>query len=239
MRPGVRLPGLEIDMASRRLSLFSTIASKFLIALTGLSLVGFLCIHLIGNLLLYFGPAKFNAYSHALITNPFVIPAEIGLAAIFILHMLEAGMMWFSDRAARPIAYQHAQPAGGSSRKSLASSTMIWTGSTMLIFLIIHIGTMKYGVSYPTLVHGEPGRDLSRLVVEVFQNPLWVTFYAVCMVAVGFHVWHAFSSAFESLGLNHPNLTPKVLKAGKLLSLVLGTGFFSIPIWMFFIGGRS
>jgi succinate dehydrogenase / fumarate reductase, cytochrome b subunit len=226
-------------MAPRRLSPFSTIASKFLIASTGLCLVGFLCVHLIGNLMLYLGPATFNAYSHALITNPLVIPAEIGLLAIVVLHMLEASMMWFSDRAARPIAYQHKQRAGGSSRKSLASSTMIWTGSTTIVFLIIHIGTMKYGAWYPTLVHGQPGRDLSRLVVEVFRNPLWVAFYSVCMVAVGFHLWHAFSSAFESLGLNHPTLTPKVLKAGKVLAVVLGAGFFSIPIWLFFIGGRS
>ena len=67
------------------MSLFSTVATKVLIALTGLSLVGFLCVHLAGNLLLYFGPATFNAYSHALISNPFVIPLEIGLLAIFVI----------------------------------------------------------------------------------------------------------------------------------------------------------
>ena len=238
MPPG-RSPGLEIDMAPRRLSPFSTIASKFLIALTGLSLVGFLCVHLIGNLLLYLGPAKFNAYSHALISNPLVIPAEIGLAAIFLLHVLEASLMWFSDRRARPVAYQQKKYAGGKSRKSVSSSTMIWTGSTTLVFLVVHIGTMKYGAWYTTLVHGEPGRDLYRLVIEVFRSPLWVGFYSVCMVAVGFHLWHAFSSAFESLGLDHPTLTPKVLKAGKILAIVIGTGFFSIPIWLHFFGGRS
>jgi succinate dehydrogenase / fumarate reductase cytochrome b subunit len=198
---------LEIDMTPRRLSPFSTIASKFLIALTGLSLVGFLCVHLIGNLLLYIGPAKFNAYSHALISNPLVIPAEIGLAAIFLLHMLEASLMWFSDRKARPVAYQQKRYAGGTSRT--------------------------------TAIHGEPGRDLYRLVIEVFRNPLWVGFYAVCMVAVGFHLWHAFSSAFESLGIDHPKLTPTLLKAGKILAIILGTGFFSIPIVLHFVGGRS
>ena len=226
-------------MAPRRLSPFSTIASKFLIALTGLSLVGFLCVHLIGNLLLYVGPETFNAYSHALISNPLVIPAEIGLSALFLLHVLEASLMWFSDRRARPVAYQQKRYAGGTSRKSIASSTMIWTGSTMLIFLVVHVGTMKYGAWYTTFIHGEPGRDLNRLVIETFQNPLWVVFYAVCMVAVGFHLWHAFSSAFESLGLDHPTLTPKILKAGKILAILLGTGFFSIPIYLYFFGGRS
>jgi len=73
----------------------------------------------------------------------------------------------------------------------------------------------------------------------VFRSPAWVAFYAVCMVAVGFHLWHAFSSAFESLGIDHPTLTPKVLKAGKILAIILGTGFFSLPIYLFFFGGRS
>ena len=161
-------------MASRRLSPLSTIASKVLIALTGLSMVGFLCVHLIGNLLLFIGPAKFNAYSHALITNPFVIPAEIGLSLILVLHVLEASLMWFSDRRARPIAYQRKERAGGASRKTLASSTMIWTGTVTLIFLVVHVGTMKYGAYFATTVHGEEARDLYRLVIETFQNPIWV-----------------------------------------------------------------
>ena len=70
--------------------------------LTGLSLVGFLCVHLAGNLLLYFGPAKFNAYSHALISNPLVIPLELGLLAIFLLHVLQAVTNWWSDRRRAP-----------------------------------------------------------------------------------------------------------------------------------------
>lgn len=224
-------------MAPRRLSLFSTVATKVLIALTGLSLVGFLCVHLIGNLLLYFGPAKFNAYSHVLISNPLVIPAEIGLTAIFLIHVFEAVTMWFSNRSARPIDYTNKQGAGGVSRKSTASSTMIWTGSITATFLVVHVTTMKYGAWYT--VGDTEVRDLYRLVVETFRNPAWAGLYAVCMVVVGFHLWHGFSSAFESLGLNHPSLTPKVLKVGKVLALVLGAGFLSIPIWLFFIGGRS
>jgi succinate dehydrogenase / fumarate reductase cytochrome b subunit len=224
-------------MAPRRLSLFSTVATKILIALTGLSLVGFLCVHLMGNLLLYFGPAKFNAYSHILISNPLVIPAEIGLTAIFLLHIFEAVTMWFQNRSARPIDYVNKQGAGGASRKSLASSTMIWTGSITAVFLVVHVTTMKYGAWYT--VGDTEVRDLYRLVVETFQNPAWAGLYAICMVVVGFHLWHGFSSAFESLGLNHPNLTPKILKVGKVLALIMGAGFLSIPIWLFFIGGRS
>jgi len=224
-------------MATRRLSLFSTVATKILIALTGLSLVGFLCVHLIGNLLLYAGPDTFNAYAHVLISNPLVIPAEIGLVALFLIHVFEAVTMWIQNQSARPVAYVNKRWAGGKSRKSVASATMIWTGTITALFLIIHVATMKYGAYYA--VGDTEVRDLHRLVVETLQQPAWAVSYALCMVVVGFHLWHGVSSAFESLGLNHPNLTSKVLAAGKVLAIVIGAGFLSIPIWLFFMGSRS
>jgi succinate dehydrogenase / fumarate reductase, cytochrome b subunit len=233
------VPGLEIDMAPRRQWLFSTVATKVLVGLTGLSLVAFLCVHLAGNLLLYFGPAKFNAYSHALISNPFVVPMELGLLALFIVHVLEAATNWWADRGARPVAYQIKRGAGGRSRKSVASTTMIWTGSTMFVFVAVHVATMKYGASYPASIHGEAGRDLYRLVRETFQSPAWVAFYAACMAAVGFHLWHGVSSAFESLGLDGPRFTPRVVALGKVLAALLGAGFFFLPLYMHFFGGRS
>jgi succinate dehydrogenase / fumarate reductase cytochrome b subunit len=238
LRPA-RAPGLEIDMAPRRQWLFSTVATKVLVGLTGLSLVGFLCVHLAGNLLLYVGPATFNAYSHALISNPFVIPLELGLLALFVVHVLQAVTNWWSDRRARPIAYQVKRGAGGRSRKSAASTTMIWTGPILFVFVAVHVATMKYGAWYPATIHGEEGRDLYRLVTEVFRNPAWVAFYAACMAAVGFHLWHGVSSAFESLGLNGPRFTPRVVTAGKVLAALVGAGFFLIPLYLFFIGGRS
>jgi succinate dehydrogenase / fumarate reductase cytochrome b subunit len=98
---------------------------------------------------------------------------------------------------------------------------------------------MKYGAWYPATIHGEEGRDLYRLVLEVFRSPAWVAFYAACMAVVGFHVWHGFSSAFESLGLNGPRFTPRIVAFGKLLAVLLGAGFFFIPLYLFFLGGRS
>jgi succinate dehydrogenase / fumarate reductase, cytochrome b subunit len=233
------VPGLEIDMAPRRQWLFSTVATKVVIGVTGLSLIGFLCVHLAGNLLLLVGPGKFNAYSHALISNPFVIPLELGLLAIFVMHVLEAVTMWWTDRDARPIAYRVKRNAGGRSRKSLASSTMIWTGPVIFVFVAAHVATMKYGASYPALIHGEEGRDLYRLVAETFRRPAWLAFYLPCMAAVGFHLWHGFSSAFESLGLSGPRFTPWAVAVGKVLAVAVGAGFFLLPLYMFFFGSRS
>jgi succinate dehydrogenase / fumarate reductase cytochrome b subunit len=237
--PGARVLLLEIDMSSRRQWLFSTVATKVLLGFTGLSLVGFLCVHLAGNLLLIVGPAAFNAYSHALITNPFVIPMELGLLALFVTHVFQAVTNWWADRGARPVAYQVKRGAGGRSRKSVASTTMIWTGSIMFAFVAIHIATMKYGAFYPASIHGEDGRDLYRLVREVFARPGWVGFYVACMAVVGFHLWHGVSSAFESLGLNGPRFTPRAVAAGKVLAVALGSGFFFLPLYLFFLGGRS
>ncbi len=226
-------------MPPRRTYLLSTVATKVILGFTGLSFVGFLCVHLAGNLLLYFGPAKFNAYSHALISNPFIVPLELGLLALFVTHVLEAVTNWWADRSARPIPYQVKRPAGGRSRKSFASTTMIWTGSIMFVFIAVHVATMKYGPWYYAEIHGTEGRDLFRLVKETFQRPLWLAFYLPCLAAVGFHVWHGFSSALESLGLDDSRVTPKVLAAGKVLGVLLACGFLSIPIWLFFFGGRS
>ena len=226
-------------MGSRQSSLFSTVATKILIALTGLSLGLFLCVHLFGNLLLYAGPSYFNAWGQALVSNPFVIPAEIGIALLIVIHALETVTLWWTNRDARPVPYQAKVWAGGKSRKSLASTTMIWTGSIMFVFLAIHVATMKYGKDYPAMVHGVPARDLDRLVREFFSDWRWVAFYVPCVGVTGFHLWHGFASGFESLGLNHPNLTPRVLKIGKVLAVIIGAGFVSIPLVLFFFRSRS
>jgi len=95
---------------------------------------------------------------------------------------------------------------------------MIWTARCCSCFVAVHVATMKYGAWYPATIHGEDGRDLYRLVTEVFRQPGWVAFYLVCMAGVGVHLWHGFSSAFESLGLNGPRFTPGAVLAGKVLA---------------------
>jgi len=173
LAPGTGVPGQEIDMAPRRQWLFSTVATKVLVALTGLSLIGFLCVHLAGNLLLYLGPAKFNAYSHALISNLSSSRSNSACWPFFVTHVLQAVTNWWSDRGARPIAYQVKRGAGGRSRKSAASEHDDLTGSVMFVFVAVHIATMKYGAWYPQS-STRRGRDLYRLVREVFGTPRWV-----------------------------------------------------------------
>ena len=215
----------------------TSVGSKFLVALTGLSLVGFLILHLAGNLLILAGPEKFNAYSHALISNPLVIPAELGLIALLLIHVFKAAQHVVRGRVARPQPYTRQVWAGGPSRKSVGSATMFISGVIVLVFLVLHIATLKFGAYYaasPSASGADDVRDLYRLVIEVFQSPAVVVFYVVAMVVVGLHLRHGISSAFQSLGMMGPGWTPVILSSGLWLAVILAAGFAVIPVWVYF-----
>jgi succinate dehydrogenase / fumarate reductase cytochrome b subunit len=222
----------------RRPSFFSSsVGSKYLVAFTGLSLVGFLVVHLAGNLLVYVSPEAFNHYSDTLIKNPLVIPAELGLVALFLLHAYKAVRVFLGGQAARPVAYAKKARAGHTSRKSWASTTMILSGGFLFLFVPLHLKTFKYGAYYEA---PEPGvRDLFRLTAEIFSHPGYVVFCLIGMAIVGFHLWHGVSSAFQSLGIDRPGWGPVLRRIGWTVAIVLAAGFFSIPLYFYFLGARS
>ena len=209
----------------------TTVGTKLLIALTGLALVGFLIFHLAGNLLLFWGPVAYNEHAHALISNPLVIPAELGLIAIFLLHAGKAVANFFSNRGARRRPYESKAWAGGPSRKTWASTSMIVSGLVMLLFVPLHLATFKYGPAYGA---PEPGvRDLYRLLIEVFQSPGYVVFYVVTMAVIGLHLRHGVSSSLQSLGLIPERWTRAFLLAGLAIAVVVGAGFLVVPVYIY------
>lgn len=213
----------------------TSVGSKILIALTGLGLGIFLIAHLAGNLLFLAGPAAFNEYSHKLISNPLVYVAEAGLIAIFLLHIVKAVAGFMANQSARPQPYaarKWAKAKSPKSRKSLASTTMILTGTITLLFVVSHLFTFKFGTYYET---PEGIRDLYRLQVEIFTNPGYVAFYLVAMGVIFFHLWHGLSSAAQSLGIDHPHWTPRFLVLGRVLTAAIAGGFFMLPIATFLI----
>jgi succinate dehydrogenase / fumarate reductase, cytochrome b subunit len=213
----------------------SSVGTKVIIALSGLALVGYLVLHLAGNLFIFLGPASLNGWGHTLISNPLVIPAEIGLAIIFLIHVTKSVLMWWENRRARPVGYDEKRWAGHTSRKTFSSTTMIWTGLVIFTFVVIHVAAFKYGAFYEP-PEFEPGvRDLYQLVVGTFLNPGWALFYVAVIALVGLHLWHAVSSAFQSLGADGPRFTPFILRAGIIVALGLGAGFAFIPIWVYFL----
>lgn len=238
----------SLTLAGARRSFFnSSVGTKVLIGITGLLLFLYLLLHIGGNLLVFFGPQIFNGYSYFLIHNPLLVPVEICLAAVFLLHVYKAVTNWWANRQARPKNYYRASRrlfgwgwAGGTSRKSIASSTMIFTGTITLLFIILHLKQFRFGTEYTVLdpASGNEIRDLYRTEVENFSNLLNVIVYVICMVVVGSHIWHGFSSAFNSLGADHPRYTPWVLRAGKVFAILIAGGFIIIPIWVYAYGGR-
>src|SRR6266849_2274748 len=173
-------------MSSRLGAFSSSVGTKIIIGLTGLALFLYLVTHIAGNLLVFLGPTIFNQYSHTLLNNPLIPIVEIGLVFIFIIHVFKAVQMFLSNQQARPVAYVRRKSAGRPSRKSVASSTMILSGLWLLVFVVIHVRQFKYGAEYVTPETGI--RDLYRLEMENFANPLLVTFYALSMLIVGSHL---------------------------------------------------
>jgi len=223
-------------MTTRSARWSSTLGQKYLIATTGLLLLLYLVLHLAGNLLLLLGPATFNGYAHALISNPLIVPIEIGLALVFVLHVYNTVTRWWADRKARPDRYHVSHWSGQrSSRKTVASTTMIYTGLLTLVFVVLHVRVFKYGTYYA--VPGSDQRDLYRLVIVFFHDPVNVALYEACLALLGLHLWHGFSSAMESLGVDHPRYNKRVLAAGKVLAVLIGGGFCFIPLWVYVFRG--
>lgn len=220
-------------MPSRFRRVFSSsVGTKLLIGLTGLALFVYMVLHLAGNALIFAGVDIFNAYSHTLISNPLILPIEIGLLAVFLVHIYKAATMWTRNQAARPVGYLKKELAGHTSRKTLSSTTMIWSGLVILVFVIIHVKQFKFGSFYQ--VTDSDVRDLARTEIEVFQNPAWVALYVVATLLVGLHLRHGFASAFQSLGLDHPLYTRRLTALGILFALLIGVGLASIPVWVYF-----
>jgi succinate dehydrogenase / fumarate reductase cytochrome b subunit len=209
------------------------IGRKVLMAATGLLLIGFLVAHLAGNLLVFVGPEAFNHYSHTLVSTPLVYLAEAGLLVLFVAHLVSGIAVTRANRAARPVPYHRRVPAGHTSNKTLASTTMILSGLVVLVFVPLHLETFKFGPYYEWAADPEI-RDLHRLVIAVFQSPLYVAWYVTAMAVIGFHLWHGFGSGFESLGI----ASRKPLRRfGQILAVVLSGGFLIIPVVIFLTGG--
>ena len=218
-------------MSSFRRVFSSSVGTKLLIGLTGLLLFAYLLLHLAGNLLVFAGQDTFNEYSHMLISNPLVVPVEIALLLVFLLHVYKTVVMWLGNQSARPVAPEQKTWAGHTSRKSVSSTTMIWTGLVTFFFVAVHLKQFKFGPWYE--IGDPPVRDLYRMEVEVFTSPLWVGFYVLCAVLVGFHLRHGISSAFQSLGADHPIYTKRLVLLGTILAVLIGAGFALIPIWVY------
>ncbi|MBK9292827.1 MAG: succinate dehydrogenase cytochrome b subunit [Oligoflexia bacterium] len=219
-------------MIPLRKALTSSVGKKFLMALTGLSLVLFLITHLMGNAILYTkNPELFNSYSKKLheALGPLLYVAEVGLLAVIIIHIITALTLKKQNSEARPINYAETKTKGGPTRANAASKNMIITGIALLGFLVLHIWQMKFGSGKPEAVEA----NLYNVVYAVFKSPIFVGIYMFIMILLGMHLRHGFWSAFQSLGAINPRFDKPITLAGYLLAAILAFGFLGIPIWLF------
>jgi len=205
-------------------TLGTSIGKKLMMAVTGLSFIGFLTLHLAGNLSIYGGPDSFNAYAehlHAL--GPLLIIAEWILLTLAMVHVLTGTVLFLQNLAARPQRYRANKRAGG---RTIGSATMPYTGILILLFVIFHLANFHFVDKSHTTIF--------QIVSQAFADPVYVAIYVLSMVVVAFHISHGFWSLFQTLGLNHPKYMPTVMAAGTIISLILGIGFGFLPIYISF-----
>ncbi|NCN95087.1 MAG: succinate dehydrogenase cytochrome b subunit [Bdellovibrionales bacterium] len=211
----------------------STIGRKQLVGLAGLALAGFVFAHMLGNLLILVSPRAYNEYGHALVSNPLIYIAEAGLVAFFVVHVILAVVLTLRNRNSREVKY--AMAASGDKKTSLVKKSLWAQGMILLIFVVLHIITFKYGEFYSVNYGNGEIRDLHRLVVEVFQLPGYVVWYVISLVLLGYHLSHGVASSFQTLGLSHPKYTPKIKLGSLLFALVVSAGFIIQPIYVYLL----
>lgn len=208
----------------------SSIGKKIMVALAGLLLCGFLITHLAGNLFLFAGGPAFDRYAEFLESNPLLPLAEGGLLVLFLVHAALALRAWRANRAARPVGYRSCADKGS---RTPGSRTMAASGSLVLIFILVHVATIKYQIG------GAKGPDLFAHVTGWFAHPLYAGFYVLALAGLGLHLSHGAQSAVQTLGLNHPRYTPAVKKLGLAFAAAVALGFASMPIYFGFLGGAK
>ncbi len=218
----------------------SSIGKKFTMGLTGLFLISFLVIHCTVNSMVFFndGGEMFNFYAHFMSHNYIVRVLEIGLFAGLVTHIIQGLLLWRQNTVARPIQYN---VNGASANTTWYSRSMGLLGTLLLFFLILHIS--KFFVNTKIALYGNHGENdaaynLFNEMRDEFQN-LWVVIaYTVGVISLFWHLLHGFSSAFQTMGINHKKYTPIIKTIGIGFSAIVCVLFALIPI-AFYLGWIS
>ena len=204
----------------------SSIGKKLLMAVTGLSFIGFLAAHLAGNLTIYAGGTAFNAYAEKLHSlGPILTLFELGLLVFALIHVITGITLFFQNLKARSVPYQKDQAAGG---RTWSSVTMPYTGFIILGFVVFHLINFSFV--------DKTDRTIFEIVRSAFANPVYMIIYVLVMIIVALHVRHGFWSAFQTLGANHPKYMPAMMALSVIVGLLIGFGFGLLPIYIWTLG---
>lgn len=174
----------------------SSLGKKYIMALTGFLLGGFLVVHTIGNATIFWGREAFNSYAHHLHSLGIFIPIfNIGLLAIFLLHVITGVLLWLQNRSARGSQKYEVQANPGG--RTWGSQTMIYTGAAILVFLLIHLSNFTFSEKTEVIT-------IADIVTQKLNNPGFTLIYIIGMAVLALHISHGFWSLFQTFGINHP-----------------------------------
>jgi succinate dehydrogenase / fumarate reductase cytochrome b subunit len=179
-------------------------------------------------MLLKSDPEPFNSAAHFMATFPLIKVVEILLFLTILIHVTYGIILQILNWLSRPVGYK----VRNKSETGAFSRFMIWTGGSVLIFLVIHFFNfyfIKLG-----LVDGNP-EDFYSVAWQLFSIPGYVILYWICFLLLGFHLYHALQSAFQTLGLSNEFWKPVIRAISLIYAIAVPVGFAIIPlvIWLF------
>lgn len=208
----------------------SSVGKKVLMAVTGAILFVWILGHLEGNLKIFEGPDRYNAYAEGLRSfgAPFFGPSQfLWLVRVVLLfcitvHMLAALQLTLRARAARPVAYQQTPHL----EDTYASRTMRWGGIILLLYVIFHLMDLTWGTANPDFITG----NVYHNVVASFSRWPVAGVYVIAMAALALHLYHGVFSALQTLGANHPKYNKLRRSIAAVIAVAIFVGFTSIPV---------
>lgn len=207
----------------------TSLGKKYIMAVTGLIMVLYVIVHMLGNFSIFAGPEAINAYAANLRKlGPLLWLFRIALVAAAVLHVAFAVKLNLENRRARPVPYR----ARKDIRTNFGAETMIWNGALLGLFILYHLLHFTFRVTNPALSHfvDPAGRhDVFAMVAQSFRQPLISLTYTAAMAVLALHLYHGIQSLFQSLGLNSGNIQPMIEGGGKGLAIILAVGFAAIP----------
>jgi len=212
----------------------SSIGKKWLVALTGLVLVGYVIGHLVGNLQIFAAPAQINSYATLLHASPALLWAvRCFLILCFVLHVVATIKLVVENRGARPQRYAKVQYL----EAKWATRLMAVSGVVVLVFIVFHLlhfTTRSVNREFRPVEHGgilQGEYDVHTMVIRGFQNhPLVTAFYALGLFLLCLHLSHGFSSLVQTFGLNSKRSMPAISRWGRVLAWVIFAGYLIIPV---------
>ncbi len=208
----------------------ATVGKKVLMAITGISIVGFVVMHLIGNLQIFIGQEALNKYAEMLQSLGALKWAFRGVIAFFFaVHIWKGFFLWLENKKARPVSYAKENTL----EATLASRTMIYTGITIFLFVAYHIShftLLDCHPEYQSLPLVDGRFDVYTMVILGFSEPLIATIYIAAISMMAFHLSHATSSFFQTLGLTNPSILKKLKLMSQAFAFIIFVGYVSMPI---------